>query len=68
MSAVTASASTSTGFARKHQSVDLIGRRSQQVSMSLSDLEGMRSHRVSVPASRHGLETICGASCETGAQ
>jgi hypothetical protein len=68
MKAATAPATTSTGFARKHQSVDLLGRRSQQVTMSLSDLEGMRAHRVSVPASRHGLETICGASCETGAQ
>jgi hypothetical protein len=69
MSTVAASAvSPSSGFALKHQSVDLFGRQSRRASMTLADLEGMRTHRSSIPASRHGLETICGASCETGAQ
>ncbi len=36
--------------------------------VSLADLEGMRVSRSTVPASKHGLETITGASCETGAQ
>ncbi len=39
-----------------------------RVSMGVRDLEAMRTQRISVPASKHGLETICGASCETGAQ
>jgi hypothetical protein len=56
------------GFALKHQPVDLLGSQSRRTPMTLADLEGMRTHRSSIPASKHGLETICGASCETGAQ
>ena len=40
----------------------------QTVSMSLRDLEAFRVVRHPVPASKHGLEVICGGSCETGAQ
>lgn len=36
--------------------------------VSLADLEAARVGRQSVPASKFGLEVICGASCETGAQ
>ena len=34
----------------------------------LDALEAMRVNRRIIPASKYGLETICGASCETGAQ
>jgi hypothetical protein len=36
-------------------------------TVSLGELEAMRDG-APVTASKHGLETICGASCETGAQ
>jgi hypothetical protein len=41
---------------------------SQQVVMSVQQLEAIRTTRRAVPASKHGLEVICGGSCETGAQ
>lgn len=40
----------------------------KQAVISLEALEAMRTQRSSIPASKYGLETICGASCETGAQ
>jgi hypothetical protein len=40
----------------------------EKVANSLYDLELMRTQRSYIPASKYGLETICGASCETGAQ
>ncbi|WP_447007566.1 hypothetical protein ACRAKI_14315 [Saccharothrix isguenensis] len=40
----------------------------ERVVMSVRELESFRVAGLSVPASKHGLETICGASCETGAQ
>jgi len=57
-------------FDLKNQVVDLNARRTspEVVSMELGSLESLRSRRASIPASRHELETICGASCETGAQ
>lgn len=36
--------------------------------MSIVELEAMRTRRPAISASKHGLETVCGASCETGAQ
>lgn len=36
--------------------------------ISTEDLEAMRTSGAIISASRHGLEAITGASCETGAQ
>jgi hypothetical protein len=36
--------------------------------LSVHQLEAFRTASAFVPASKHGLETITGASCETGAQ
>jgi hypothetical protein len=38
------------------------------MTMTVEDLEALRTERSAIPASKHGLETICGASCDTGAQ
>jgi hypothetical protein len=35
---------------------------------AIDALEAMRVDRLALSASKHGLETICGASCDTGAQ
>ncbi len=40
----------------------------QAAFVSVEALEAGRAGAKKVPASKHGLETICGASCETGAQ
>lgn len=40
----------------------------RRADISLAQLEAMRTGSRPVPASKHGLENICGASCETGAQ
>jgi len=40
----------------------------QYADLSVAQLEIMRFKKESVPASKYGIETICGASCETGAQ
>lgn len=59
----------SNNFQLKNQVVELLPTRtSERAQISLSTLETMRTERPSVPASKHGLEIICGASCETGAQ
>lgn len=57
-------------FNLKNLSVELVpsARSAERAVMSVRDLEALRTERRSVPASKHGLETICGASCETGAQ
>jgi hypothetical protein len=58
----------SNGFALKEQQVDLIRPRERSfTAMTVADLESLRVQGPSVPASKHGLEVICGASCETGA-
>lgn len=60
----------STNFNLKNETVELIagvGAAAPSV-VSVSDLEAMRTLRPAVPASKHGLEAITGASCETGAQ
>ncbi|MFI7537273.1 hypothetical protein [Streptosporangium sp. NPDC049376] len=60
----------STNFDLKHELVELIpsGSVAGHLAMSIGDLEAMRTQRAFVPASKNGLEVICGASCETGAQ
>ena len=65
---------TSTGvqtdrFNLKNESVDLVPEAPlfESASVSVDALEAMRTQRPVVPASKHALETICGASCETGA-
>jgi len=53
----------------KTEKVSLVPVRSKATdkSVSLSTLEAMHSGPA-VSASKFGLETICGASCDTGAQ
>ena len=64
-----ATAAQSSNFDLKKELVELVPRRrSEHSSMTIEDLEAMRTDRPSIPASKHGLEVICGASCETGAQ
>ncbi len=60
----------SNNFNLKHVPVELVrtSRRSEHTFMSIEALEALRTGRSAVPASKHGLETICGASCETAAQ
>jgi hypothetical protein len=57
-------------FNLKNEQVELVGPQhsSERAVFAISDLESMRTARLAIPASKHGLETICGASCETGAQ
>ncbi len=56
-------------FNLKNMSVELVpvAPRSERTFLTVRDLESMRTKRPTVPASKHGLETICGASCEIGA-
>ena len=56
-------------FNLKNVSVALVPRvaYSERAFLTLEELEAMRTQRPAVPASKHGLETICGASCEIGA-
>lgn len=65
-----ASAVIHSNFGLKNVSVELVpaGDASERTFMSIQELEALRTERRPVPASKHGLETICGASCETGAQ
>ncbi|MEE4409937.1 MULTISPECIES: hypothetical protein [unclassified Serratia (in: enterobacteria)] len=60
----------SSNFNLKNEAVNLIsnGADVKYSDISVSELESMRAERAFIPASRHGIETICGASCETGAQ
>ena len=53
----------------KNVAVELIpeSRSAQRAELSVEELEAMRVSRPAVPASRNGLEVICGASCEIGA-
>ncbi len=68
MQHVTASAA-STNFQLKTQSVQLLpSSRQQSATIALADLEAFRVSALATPASKHGLEAITGASCETGAQ
>jgi hypothetical protein len=64
------STETKGNFNLKNVVVDLFatGTTAAPVHVSLDALEAMRVNRRIIPASKYGLETICGASCETGAQ
>ena len=56
-------------FNLKNLPVELvpIAPRSERAFLTVAQLEAMRTQRPAVPASKHGLEAICGASCEIGA-
>jgi len=60
----------STNFGLKNEIVELIpsAAAGMTVMLGVRDLEAFRTAGAFVPASKHGLETICGASCETSAQ
>lgn len=60
----------SSNFNLKNEFVELVrtNHTSERTFIAIKDLEAMRTKRQDIPASKHGLETICGASCETGAQ
>lgn len=62
------SAEVQNNFRLKDKQVDLISTGSRASSVSLADLERGRVAAGKLSASKHGLEVICGASCETGAQ
>lgn len=55
-------------FNLKNVAVDLIPESAaERVEISMEELEAMRAERPAVPASKNGLEVICGGSCEIGA-
>lgn len=60
----------SSNFNLKNEVVELVraSRKAERTFVTIEDLEAMRTNRAAIPASKHGLEAICGASCETGAQ
>jgi membrane glycosyltransferase len=70
MPVVAPSSTQSGGFGLKHREVALIPqeRNAPRTFVSVEQLEATRVERVAIPASKHGLEAICGASCDTGAQ
>jgi hypothetical protein len=70
MQSSTSAEMQSSNFALKSEVVELIASRprSSVSSVTIGELEAMRVESALVPASKHGLETICGGSCETGAQ
>lgn len=55
-------------FNLKNEAVELIPTPStERADLSIEELEAMRANRPAVPASKNGLEVICGGSCEIGA-
>ena len=55
-------------FNLKNVAVELIPEhRAERANVSIEELESMRVSRPAVPASKNGLEVICGGSCEIGA-
>ncbi|MEV0642225.1 hypothetical protein AB0I77_46395 [Streptomyces sp. NPDC050619] len=60
----------SSNFNLKNELVELIpsGDVAEHATLSVRALEEFRTAGAFVPASKHGLEVITGASCETGAQ
>ncbi|MEJ1962173.1 MAG: hypothetical protein WDO56_11775 [Gammaproteobacteria bacterium] len=62
--------SVQNNFNLKNVAVDLFRstHTPEQTKLSISDLEMLRTQRSAITASKFGLETVCGASCETGAQ
>ena len=67
MTMINTSTQQSSNFDLKTQYVDL-HTRGVAKTLSVKELEALRAEASAVPASKHGLEVICGASCETGAQ
>lgn len=56
-------------FDLKNVPIDLIASpKSTTVHLPLGELESFRVSRQPLSASKHGLEVLCGGSCETGAQ
>ncbi|PIE08540.1 MAG: hypothetical protein CSA74_01800 [Rhodobacterales bacterium] len=56
-------------FDLKTKDVELVGTSvHRSADKTLGELEAMRLGGDVIPASKHGLENITGASCETGAQ
>ncbi len=70
MSLAAGAVNQSNAFMRKHEKVELFGhpRHAERATIPIQELEAMRTSDAPISASKHGLETICGASCETGAQ
>lgn len=64
------SASFQSNFDLKNVAVELIreARPAERAYLTVRELEALRTSTSAVTASKFGLETICGASCETGAQ
>ena len=60
--------SQNANFNLKNTEVELIPEAhvAQRADLSIEELEAMRTGRP-IPASKNGLEVICGASCEIGA-
>jgi hypothetical protein len=55
-------------FGLKNEAVELLPTsRRERAHLTIAELEALRVQRPAVPASKHALETICGASCEIGA-
>jgi hypothetical protein len=56
-------------FGLKNEARELLpsARSSEQLIMGVRELEQFRTGTSTIPASKNGLETICGASCDTGA-
>jgi len=55
-------------FNLKNVEVALIPKsRRAPADISVQELERLRVNRPAIPASKNGLEVICGASCEIGA-
>jgi hypothetical protein len=64
-----ASLNQSSNFELKNEPVELIrAPGSETASVPLGELEALRTKRPTLPASKYGLEVICGASCDVGAQ
>jgi len=64
-----ASSDLSNKFNLKNTAVELVHKSSSEGAfMTIDALEAFRTQSVAIPASKFGLEAICGASCETAAQ
>lgn len=65
-----AGATVQSNFDLKNTTVDLVWTKptAKRAHLSIDELEAKRTAGRGIPASKHGLELICGASCDTGAQ
>jgi len=65
-----ASAQIQSNFNLKNLAIDLVRapRTAERANLTIVELEALRTDGRAVSASKYGLEAICGASCETGAQ